>query len=271
MHSIELKDIGLQYGQQVVLSNIDLEITAGDFICLIGPSGSGKSSLLRLIAGLSEPTTGAIYIDDKKITGPGLDRSVVFQEYSLFPWMSIGDNIILGLEQAFPDKSKKTLKELALEYLNLVGLPDVYEKLPSQLSGGMRQRAAIARSFSMDPPILLMDEPFGALDAVTRAHLQDLVSVLWKQRKDQQKTIVFVTHDVDEALLLANKIVVLSLNPGMIKEVVPVDFFKRQNRENLYQNEDFIALRTKLLSLLNAQILQQLSIGQVIQGDGSNI
>lgn len=199
MHSIELKDIGLQYGQQVVLSNINLEITAGDFICLIGPSGSGKSSLLRLIAGLSEPTTGSIYIDDKKITGPGLDRSVVFQEYSLFPWMSIGDNIVLGLEQAFPDKPQKTLKELAIEYLNLVGLPDVYEKLPSQLSGGMRQRAAIARSFSMDPPILLMDEPFGALDAVTRALLQDLVSVLWKQRKDQQKTIVFVTHDVDEA------------------------------------------------------------------------
>lgn len=271
MHSIKLKDLNLQYQDQVILQNINLEINAGDFICLIGPSGSGKSSLLRLIAGLSIPTTGNIYIDDQEINGPGLDRGVVFQEYSLFPWMSIGENIILGLEQAFPNKSKQDLKTLAIEYLDLVELTNVYKKLPSQLSGGMRQRAAIARSFAMNPPILLMDEPFGALDAVTRAHLQDLVSVLWRQRENERKTIVFVTHDVDEALLLANKIVVLSLNPGMIKEVIPVDFFKRQARENLYQDANFIDLRTKLLSLLNAQVVHQLNSSQVVQGQGSNI
>ena len=272
MHSIQLKNIGLQYKQQVVLNDINLEINSGDFICLLGPSGSGKSSLLRLISGLAKPSTGAVYIDDREVFGPGLDRGVVFQEYSLFPWMSVGENILLGLEQAFPERKKSELNELAIEFLNLVELRGVYDKMPSQLSGGMRQRAAIARSFAMDPPILLMDEPFGALDAVTRAHLQDLVSVLWQQREDKRKTIVFVTHDVDEALLLANKIVVLSLNPGTVKEIVEVDFFKRQQtRENLYKNSEFIDLRTKLVSLLNDQIVRELNVGQIVQTQGSHI
>ncbi len=271
MCAIRIENISLQYEQQVVLDNINLDIHSGEFICLLGPSGSGKSSLLRLVSGLANPSSGKVFIDNQEVTGPGLDRGVVFQEYSLFPWMSIGENILLGLEQANPKEPVSKLKVVAEDFLNLVGLPDVYNKMPSQLSGGMRQRAAIARAFAMSPPILLMDEPFGALDAVTRAHLQDLVLDLWQQNKQNRKTIVFVTHDVEEALLLASQIVVLNLNPGTVKEVVPVSFPRPRVRQQLYHDEQFLALRNHLVTLLNEAIIQELALPDLVQADGDRI
>src|SRR6266702_189742 len=175
MHEVALNNVNYSYGSNQVLRDITLTAAAGDFVCLLGPSGCGKSTLLRLLAGLSRPDSGSITLDGKEITGPGLDRGVVFQDYSLFPWMTTGQNIILALEQAFPGKTKNENREIAANYLDMVGLPDSSDKLPGQLSGGMRQRAAIARAFAINSPVLLMDEPFGALDAITRARLQDLL------------------------------------------------------------------------------------------------
>lgn len=241
-----------------MLSDINLLIESGDFICLLGPSGSGKSSLLRLISGLAAPTSGQIFIDDKPVTEPGLDRGVVFQEYSLFPWFSVEDNMLLALEQAFPNEKRGRQKQIAAEYLAQVGLPETGNKMPSELSGGMRQRVAIARAFAINPPVLLMDEPFGALDAVTRAKLQDLLLDLWLNQGQFRKTVIFVTHDVEEALLLATKVIVLGLNPGVVKEVIEVQFPRPRIRETIYQDQNFIALRNKLIDLLNVEVINQL-------------
>lgn len=270
MNGITLENVGLQYGSKTVLQNINTEIHSGDFLCLLGPSGSGKSSLLRLLSGLSRPSSGRALLNGEEITAPGLDRGVVFQEYSLFPWLSVGANIKLALEQAFPEKPARELKSVAEEYLSLVDLPDVYEKMPGQLSGGMRQRAAIARAFAINPPVLLMDEPFGALDAVTRARLQDLVLELW-QDSHQKKTVIFVTHDVEEALLLANRIIVLGLNPGVIRQDLTVTLPRPRHREKTYNDPSFIAMRTNLINALNQEILHELSGASLVNSPGSQI
>lgn len=261
MHEIDIQNVSLAFGEQLVLEDINLSIESGDFICLIGPSGSGKSSLLRLIAGLSQPSSGQIHIHGQQVTEPGLDRGFVFQEYSLFPWFSVMENLMLALEQAFPKKAKNELKEVANEYLNAVGLSGVGKKMPGELSGGMRQRVAIARAFAIDPPILLMDEPFGALDAVTRAKLQDLVLELWSNKGAARKTVVFVTHDVEEALLLGSKVVMLGINPGVIKQIVPIHFSRPRNRETMYDDKEFVEVRNELIKMLNEEILKQLSVG----------
>jgi NitT/TauT family transport system ATP-binding protein len=196
---------------------------------------------------------------------------VVFQDYSLFPWMTAGQNVVLALEQAFPGKSKKEYRQTALEYLEMVGLTDAFPKLPGQMSGGMRQRAAIARSFAVNSPVLLMDEPFGALDAITRARLQDLLLQLWDQRKGERKTVVFVTHDVDEALLLANRVVVLGLNPGTVKEVIQVEVPRPRIRKDLYLKEEFLVLRDRLVTVLHENILNELDSAQTVQSQGDGI
>lgn len=259
MQGIELKKVNFSYGSQLVLKNIELTINSGDFVCLLGPSGCGKSTLLRLIAGLSNPTNGEVLVNGLKVQGPGLDRGIVFQDYSLFPWISTGENIVLALQQIYSNKHKKELKPIADKYLKMVGLKDVYDKLPGQLSGGMRQRAAIARAFAINPPILLMDEPFGALDAVTRARLQDLVIELWSEEHESKKTVIFVTHDVDEALLLANKVVVLGQDDSGIREICDLNFPRPRFRNQLYNDEKFISLRNHLLNILNEDILNKLT------------
>lgn len=162
MHEIALHNISYAYGSQKILDNISFTAAAGEFVCLLGPSGCGKSTLLRLLAGLAQPSAGSLTLDGRRISGPGLDRGVVFQDYGLFPWMTAGQNVVLALEQAFPGRSKADQRETAQEYLEMVGLGTVFNKLPSALSGGMRQRAAIARAFAINSPVLLMDEPFGA-------------------------------------------------------------------------------------------------------------
>jgi NitT/TauT family transport system ATP-binding protein len=271
MHEVALNNVNYYYGSNQVLRDITFTASAGDFICLLGPSGCGKSTLLRLLAGLASPDSGRITLDGSTITGPGLDRGVVFQDYSLFPWMTAGQNIVLALEQSFPGKKKGEYREAAAGYLEMVGLGDAYDKLPGRMSGGMRQRAAIARAFAVNAPVLLMDEPFGALDAITRARLQDLLLQLWQQKEGERKTVFFVTHDVEEAILLANRIVVLGLNPGSIKGVFSVDLPRPRIRQKLYLKESFLVLRDKLVTVLHENILSELDGGQTVRSAGEGI
>lgn len=271
MHTISISDMGFSYGAQLILDGVDLQIQAGEFICLLGPSGCGKSTLLRLMAGLAKPTSGTITLDGALINGPGLDRGVVFQDYSLFPWMTTGQNVVLALEQAFPGKPKSEQRETAQSYLEMVGLADVFHKLPGALSGGMRQRAAIARAFAVNSPVLLMDEPFGALDAITRARLQDLLLQLWQQNAGERKTVIFVTHDVEEAILLASRVVVMGLNPGSVRGMFDVSIPRPRRRQDLYGNAEFIALRDRLIGELHADVLDELDEGQTVRTAGEGI
>ena len=271
MHEIALSNISYSYGTQKILDNINFTASAGEFVCLLGPSGCGKSTLLRLLAGLAKPSEGTVTLDGAPILGPGLNRGVVFQDYSLFPWMTAGQNVVLALEQAFPGKTKKENRETAQAYLEMVGLNDVFNKLPGAMSGGMRQRAAIARVFAINSPVLLMDEPFGALDAITRARLQDLLLQLWQQNATERKTVFFVTHDVEEAILLANRVVVMGLNPGSVRGVFEVDIPRPRLRQDLYANKGFVGLRDRLIHELHSNILDELEVGQTIRTEGEGI
>ncbi|MGO5065264.1 ABC transporter ATP-binding protein [Clostridium sporogenes] len=251
MYDIHIENLSFAYEDKHILKDINIDIKSGEFICILGPSGCGKSTLLKLMSGLIKPTGGKILINGKHIEAPGLDRGVVFQDYSLFSWMSTGKNIELALEQAYKNMGKKEREKIAKEYLGKVGLKDVYSKLPGNLSGGMRQRAAIARAFAINPPILLMDEPFGALDAVTRAKLQDLTLYLWNSSKKEKKTIIFVTHDVDEALLIAEKIIIMgSYNKG-IERIIEIDSKEYRDRRNIYLNSYFLELKEELIKMLD--------------------
>lgn len=256
MENITINNLSFSYeeGGKLILKDIHTEVRAGEFVCVLGQSGCGKSTLLRLLAGLEKPTEGSILIGGEEIGGASLSRGVVFQDYGLFPWMSAGENIMLALKQRYPGRAKQELKQIALNMIREVGLDaSVYKKLPKELSGGMKQRCAIAQAFSIDPPILLMDEPFGALDAVTRARLQDLVLKLWAQG-NPKKTVFFVTHDVDEAMLLANRILVLGQSPSNIiyECVIPED--KRPTRENQFENPEMLRMRTELIRQINKDV-----------------
>ncbi|MBB5369231.1 MULTISPECIES: ABC transporter ATP-binding protein [unclassified Janthinobacterium] len=202
----------------IALKDINLEIASGEFICLLGPSGCGKSTLLNAIAGFSHPSSGQILAGGKLITEPGPDRGMVFQEYALFPWMSIERNIAFGLEIA--GKSAADIKERVDMLLNMLGLTEFRARYPKDLSGGMRQRVAIARVLALDSPIMLMDEPFGALDALTRRNLQDELLKIWKVFGT---TIVFVTHSIEESIYLADRTIVMTYRPGTIKRDVAID------------------------------------------------
>lgn len=256
MEHIKINHLSFAYegNSNLVLKDINTEVHAGEFVCILGQSGCGKSTLLRLMAGLEKPTEGELSIDGKIIEGASLDRGVVFQDYGLFPWMTAGDNILLALKQRFPGKPKQELRKAALDMLKEVGLDEsVYKKFPKELSGGMKQRCAIAQAFSMNPPILLMDEPFGALDAVTRARLQDLVLKLWAQ-DDPKKTVFFVTHDVDEAMLLANRIIVLGQSPSNIIYECFIPEEQRPTRETQFENPQMLQMRTELIRQINLDV-----------------
>jgi len=256
MGNIKINNLSFAYeeGSPLILKDITREIEEGEFVCILGQSGCGKSTLLRLIAGLEKPTVGNLTLDGAEIKGASLERGVVFQDYGLFPWMSAGENIMLALKQRFPGRNKDELKKIATDMMREVGLADdVYKKLPKELSGGMKQRCAIAQAFSIDPPILLMDEPFGALDAVTRAKLQDLVKSLWT-KQEVKKTVFFVTHDVDEALLLANRILVLGQRPSNVIYDVKIPEEMRASRETIFQNEAVMKLRNELIYQINKDV-----------------
>lgn len=256
MSNISVKNVSFAYPgtDRLILKGLDIEIKEGDFVCVLGQSGCGKSTFLRLVAGLEKPTEGHLYVGEDEIQGADFDRSVVFQDYGLFPWMSTGKNLTLALKQKYPKKSKGELKSEALSFMREVGLDEsVFDKYPKELSGGMKQRCAIARSFSLDPPILLMDEPFGALDAVTRSKLQDMVLDLWSH-EESKKTVLFVTHDVEEALLLATRIVVLGQSPSQIIYSCELSTEEKPTRQSLYESERIMRLRNELIKQINQDV-----------------
>ncbi|MES3040134.1 MAG: ABC transporter ATP-binding protein [Pseudomonadota bacterium] len=250
---VEISDVGMTFetakGSFTALRNIDLTIEQGEFITLIGHSGCGKSTLLNLIAGLTLPTTGHLICAGREIAGPGPDRGVVFQNHSLLPWLTCYANVYLAVERVFAEtESKAQLKARTDAALALVGLTHASDKRPQEISGGMKQRVGIARALAMEPRVLLMDEPFGALDALTRAHLQDeLLGIVAKTKS----TVVMVTHDVDEAVLLSDRIVMLSNGPAaVIGDILSVDLPRPRERLALAENPDYHHLRSSVLEFL---------------------
>lgn len=201
----------------VALDSIDLEVSDGEFLCVVGPSGCGKTTLLNLIAGFQQPTSGEVLFRGRAIKGPGAERGVVFQEHALFPWLTVRQNVLFG--PTVRHISSEDRRELADRYLDLVGLAGFSDLYPSEISGGMAQRVAIARALANEPEILLADEPFAALDVFTRASMQRELDVIWQRTR---KTIVFVTHSVEEAILLGDRVVVMTPHPGRIREIIPV-------------------------------------------------
>ncbi|ENO85928.1 ABC transporter ATP-binding protein [Thauera linaloolentis] len=255
---LSLEGVGFSYEDAApILEKIDLEIPAGQFVCLLGASGSGKSTLLRLLAGLQFPDQGRLLQNGKPITGPGFDRGVVFQDYALFPWMTVVDNIAIAIGKAQPGTRKADCRAQAVDYLGKVGLESAVGQYPFELSGGMRQRAAIARALALRSPVLLMDEPFGALDPTNRARLQDLLTEAW-ETEATKKTIVFVTHDIDEALYLGDRVVVLGSTPGRLIADLPVPFARHRDRRSLFDSSGFHALRESIAETLAADTLRQL-------------
>jgi NitT/TauT family transport system ATP-binding protein len=214
-----VKEYPTRSGSLQVLDAIDVHAEPGELVCLVGSSGCGKSTLLSIMAGLEEPTEGQVLLDGAPVTGPGPDRGLVFQSYSLFPWRSVAKNVAFGLELG--DLSRAEVRRRVDEYLGIMGLTDFASALPNQLSGGMRQRVAVARALATEPEVLLLDEPFGALDAQTRSSMQEFILKVWRETKT---TIVMVTHDVEEAVFLAGRIYVLSPRPGRVAEELTVPF-----------------------------------------------
>ncbi|NMX21600.1 nitrate ABC transporter ATP-binding protein [ANME-1 cluster archaeon GoMg4] len=247
-HKLELRNVTKTFkteeGELTALECINLAIKPSEFLCVIGPSGCGKSTLLRLIAGLDDPSSGEILLDGKELRGPSLDRGMVFQEYSLFPWRTVLKNVTFGLEIQGIDKQEQY--KIAERYIELVGLTGFENRYPYELSGGMKQRVAIARALATDPAILLMDEPFGSVDAQTRNILQEELLEIWKRTK---KTVLFVTHSVDEAVYLADRVAVMSTRPGCLIKCLDNAIPRPRKRTSMEVNE----FREKLLMLLSLE------------------
>lgn len=268
--NLSLAHVSFSYGRQAILSDIQLEIPKGQFVSILGPSGCGKSTLLRLVSGLEQPSQGIISWEGIAITRPGLEIGVVFQDYSLFPWLTISGNLVLALKKAFPEKNKKQLRALAQDYLELVGLGNSATRYPFELSGGMRQRAAIARALSIGSPNLLLDEPFGALDPVNRTHLQDLLLTL-STHAEVRKTILFVTHDIEEAVYLSDRIIMLGANPGHIIADIPVPFARPRERHQLFASPQYRDLVDQASALFRQDLLRQLDQNETVIQEGSHI
>ncbi|MCW2493868.1 MAG: transporter ATP-binding protein [Frankiales bacterium] len=251
------------------LEDVSLDIAEGEFLSLVGPSGSGKTTLLDLLAGLSTPTSGRVLVGGREITGPGLDRAVVFQQYALFPWRTARANVEFGLETL--GLKRKQRAEKAIEFLELVGLAAFAHRYPHELSGGMKQRVAIARSLAYDPDILLMDEPFAALDAQTREQLQDELLRIWQATG---KTIVFITHGIEEAVYLGQRVAVLSSRPGRLKQIVDIEIGDRaaaiEAQVDIRASEEFRRHRHEIWTLLRDEVRRAQPAGHPkIQPDGT--
>lgn len=250
---VSIENVGMSFktkkGSFEALRDINLKITKGEFITLIGHSGCGKSTLLNLIAGLTLPSKGTLICNGREVAGPGPDRAVVFQNHSLLPWLTCFDNVYLAVERVFgATENKAKLRERTEAALKMVGLTHAMNKYPSEISGGMKQRVGIARALSMEPQVLLLDEPFGALDALTRAHLQDELIEIVQQT---HATVVMVTHDVDEAVLLSDRIVMMTNGPAAtIGEILTVDLPHPRDRLQLANNPRYHELRSSVLDFL---------------------
>ena len=235
-------------GEMVALNGVSLDIHNNEFICVVGPSGCGKSTLLNIIAGLTEPTSGKVYCDGKEVTGTGTERGVVFQQYALFPWLTVKKNVMFALEMR--GVKGKEAEEEALKYLAMVDLVKFADHYPKELSGGMKQRVAIARAYAANPDVLLMDEPFGALDAQTRTQLQTELLETWEREK---KTCFFITHDVEEAIFLSGSVLAVTHTPIHTLTEIPVPAGYPRTRECLAQPE-MVALREDLIGVLRKQV-----------------
>jgi NitT/TauT family transport system ATP-binding protein len=222
------------------LGDVSLDLADNEFVTVVGPSGCGKTTLMNILAGLETPTSGRALVDGKAVTGPGPERGVIFQQYALFPWLTVRKNVEFGLKTKGVARDER--RRIAEHFIDLVGLTQFADALPKTLSGGMKQRVAIARAYAVNPSILLMDEPFGAVDALTRVRLQDQLLATWSQEK---RTVVFITHDVDEAVFLANRVVVMAARPGRIVEIIDVDLPYPRNDE-LRLSPAFTALRNRV-------------------------
>jgi NitT/TauT family transport system ATP-binding protein len=233
------------------LENISLRVEPGEFMVLVGPSGCGKSTLIDLLGGLSQPTSGKILLDGEPITGPGLNRGIVFQQYALFPWRTALENVEFGLEAKRVPKAER--RDIARSHLDMVGLSGFEGRFPHELSGGMKQRVAIARSLAYDPEVLLMDEPFAALDAQTRETLQVELVKIWEKSRT---TILFITHGIDEAVCLGQRIAVMTSRPGRIKRIVDVPTDFRRGTEDVRSLPEFGQLRHEIWSLLRDEVLE---------------
>jgi len=232
----------------VVLDGIDLTVNEGEFVCVIGHSGCGKSTLLDMVSGFRSPTVGEVRLQNKRITKPGPDRMVVFQNYSLLPWMTAFENIYLGIHSVWPDKSKAEKDQIVHDHLALVGLTEAAHKKPGQLSGGMKQRVCIARALALRPQVLVLDEPFGALDPITREELQEELLKIWTEHR---VTVLMITHDIDEALLLSDRLVMMTNGPAAkIGEVLTIPFPRPRDRTLVMEDPQYYELRNYALDFL---------------------
>jgi nitrate/nitrite transport system ATP-binding protein len=244
-------------GPLVVVENFNLNLEQGEFVSLIGHSGCGKSTVLSIVAGLAKATAGTVILGDREVTEPGPDRGVVFQTPCLFPWMTVMQNVTLGLEQVMPRASASEREGVARHFLELVDLGDAVHKRPTELSQGMRQRVGLARAFALSPKMLLLDEPFGMLDSLTRLELHEVLLTLWRENR---KTLLMVTHDVDEALFLSDRIVMMTNGPNAtVGEILQVPFARPRNRASLLEDPEYYALRERLMGFLEDHAVQPAS------------
>lgn len=249
---LDLTRLGMRFptpnGEFIALKNVDLQIKKGEFVSLIGHSGCGKSTVLNLVAGLHLPTDGGVIVDGREVAGPGPDRAVVFQNHSLLPWLSVYQNVELAVKQVAGKQGKSWVKEQVHHYLQLIQMEHAADKKPDEISGGMKQRVGIARALALQPKVLLMDEPFGALDALTRAHLQD---ALMKIQAELNNTVIMITHDVDEAVLLSDKIVMMTNGPAAtVGEVLNIKLDRPRDRVALAEDSQYQKYRQAVLKFL---------------------
>lgn len=232
----------------IVFEEVNIALDQGEFVCIIGHSGCGKSTILNVLAGLDSPSSGAVIMDGKEVSGPSLDRGVVFQNYSLLPWLTTVQNVEFGVKARFPGWTKDQVRLHSEKFLTMVGLDHSLDKKPSQLSGGMRQRVSIARAFATQPKLLLLDEPFGALDALTRGVIQDELIKIWAET---QQTVFMITHDVDEAILLADRILLMTNGPkAKVAESVTINIPRPRNRANIVKDPGYYKIRNYLVDFL---------------------
>ena len=235
-------------GNYTVLQDVTLAVEQGEFICVIGHSGCGKSTLLSMVSGFNNPTSGVVLLDNKKITQPGPDRMVVFQNYALLPWRSVFDNVYLAVDAVYPKKSKVEKRAIVRDHLALVGLTEAADKKPTQISGGMKQRVSIARALAIRPRMLILDEPFGALDAITKEELQEELLNIWNEHRC---TVLMITHDIDEALFLADRLVMMTNGPAAkIGEVLDIPFERPRDRTQIMEDPLYYNLRNRALEFL---------------------
>lgn len=249
---LSIRDVSKVYptpeGSYTVLEDVNLTVDEGEFICVIGHSGCGKSTLLNMVAGFTTPSSGEVTLQQKRIAEPGPDRMMVFQNYSLLPWLTAYENVFLAVDAVYSDKPLAEKKNLVREYLHMVGLSEAADKRPKQLSGGMKQRVAIARALATHPQVLILDEPFGALDAITKEELQEELLKIWREHR---VTVLMITHDIDEALFLCDRLVMMTNGPhAKIGEVLEIPFSRPRDRAKIMDDQRYYDLRNYALDFL---------------------